>query len=74
MVQELWKNYWSSLLPQSSVCVAIPREIPTSRPYVCGNKREEFLYAALFFPSILSLLLIPTLTPALKNLGVESLS
>ncbi len=73
VAQELLKNYWSSLPPESSVCAGIPREIPTSRPYVCGNKRREFLFASLFFPYFLSLLLIPTLTPALKNLGVESL-
>jgi len=51
VVQELWKNYWSSLLLQSSVRAGIPREIPTTRPYVCGNKREQFLYASLFFLS-----------------------
>lgn len=55
VAQKLWKNYWSSLLPESSVCAGIPREIPTSRPYVCGNKRREFLFASLFFPSFLSL-------------------
>ncbi len=50
VAQELLKNYWSSLPPESSVCAGIPREIPTSRPYVCGNKRREFLFASLFFP------------------------
>ncbi len=73
VAQELLKNYWSSYhLKALFVLVSRGKSQPVGHMSV-ATKDEEFLFASLFFPYFLSLSLIPTLTPALKNLGVESL-